>query len=273
MISVAADIAEDFRHVGLAFAFELRKHWRRYRIVLGGLLSLAVPLLFYFVPRFTETPFPATVSLFIGTNLGFVNALVLVTAAFYGGDAISAEVDKRTYLLSYVTPQRRTSAFAGKYLAALLLIVANVTIYYAVTLGEAGAIYGFGSVPAPLTTSYGVACLYSLSALSIAFFFTSFIRSAITSTLLALFTLILVLPIVQAVLYFVSIEPWFVPTYSAGLITQVFGTMSGFGEAATAIGYGTVFTPDFILGLQVLAAWTLVLAPLGAFIAARRELA
>lgn len=265
------DVAEDLHHTLLACRFELLKHWGRYRLLLGALLALGVPSLFYIVPKLAGTGFPVASDLFVGLNLSFAGTLVVITAAYYGGDALSSEIDKRTYLVSYVTPQRRTSLMAGKFLAGLFLMVLDLSLYYGVTVWETVSIYGKGAVPSPMATSFAVACLYALTALAFAFFFSSFLRSAITSTLVSLFALTLILPIVEVVLAVVSVNPWFLPNYAAGLITTVLGYAGALSQAMSSVGYGAGFVPGFATSLGVLAAWALVLLLASAIISSRQE--
>jgi ABC-type transport system involved in multi-copper enzyme maturation permease subunit len=265
------DVMEDVRHTFLAFRFELLKDWGRLRVLLGCLLSLGVPALLYLVPKIAGAAFPSAANLFVATSVSFVGTLVVVTAAYYGGDALSTEIDKRTYLVAYVAPQRRSSLLAGKFLAGLSLIIFNLALYYGVTVWETSAIYGAGALPSSLPTSFAVSCLYAATALSFAFFFSSFLRSAITSTLVSLFTLTLILPIIEVVLTLVSINPWFLPDYSAGLITQVLGYSGALTQAESVAGYASTFAPGFTTSLQVLAGWAMGLLPVSALLSASQE--
>lgn len=271
MTGLCGDITADLRHTVLAFRFELLKHWGRYRALLGALLAVGVPSLFYLVPVLTGSSFPAAADLFVGTNLSFAGTLVVITAAYYGGDALSSEIDKRTYLVVYVAPQRRTSLLAGKFLAGLFMVCLDLALYYAVTVGETATVYGWSAIPSPLATSFGIACLYAATALAFAFLFSSFLRSAITSTLVSLFALTLILPIVEVILTLVSINPWFLPNYSANLITEVIGSAGALSQAESAVGYGASFSPQFTTSLQVLAAWAMALLPASAVISSLQE--
>lgn len=258
----------------LALLFELRKHLRRRRLLIAVALSLAVPALFYAVPAARGTAFAASPDLFAGSNLGFMGLLILICAAFFGGDAISSELDKRTFLVSYVSPQRRMTVFAGKFMAAFIATAAMVMLYYGVIVSESGFIYGWNSMPGPMTTSLGVSLLYAMAALSVTFTFSSVMKSTITSNLLSFFVLMLILPIVSAILSFTGIDPWFVPTYYSSLITQVFGTVSLFGPGEGGGGPPGAFSfvPDFATGLNVLAASAVVLTLLSALITSRRQM-
>jgi ABC-2 type transport system permease protein len=255
--------------------FELRKHVRRRRMLIALLLSTLVPLIFYAVPMALDRDFPSTSSQFARSNLGFVSLLVLISAAFFGGDAISSEVDKRTFLVSYVAPHRRTSMFAGKFLAAFVATAAMASIYYLITLSEIQAVYGLGDVPAALPTSFAVAVLYSLAALSVAFTFSALMKSTITSNLLSFFMLLLVLPIISGVLSIAGVDPWLVPTYYSSLISSVFGGPSDSVGGGGGGGPGAAlasFSPDFHTGLAVVSGWSVALLLFSALVTSWRQM-
>ena len=273
MSTISAAIRKDLRDTWSAVLFELDKHMRRRRLLIALLLALVVPLLFYAVPRAVGVPFAATSTLFAGTNLGFASLLVLISAAFFGGDAISSELDKRTFLVSYVAPQRRTSMFVGKYLAAFFATALVTLFYYGVTFAEMESVYGWGDVPAAFSTSLAVALLYGLGALAVTFTFSSTMRSTITSNMLSFFALLLILPIVSGVLSIAGVNPWFVPTYYASLTTSVFGGTGGFGGGGPGGGGGlSSFSPDFHTGLWVLCVSSIVLLAFSAVVASRRQM-
>lgn len=251
--------------------FELDKHLRRRRILIALLLAILVPLLFYLVPRAAGIGFPANSTLFAGTNLGFASLLVLISAGFFGGDAISSEIDKRTFLVSYVSPQRRTSIFSGKFLAAYLATAGVVALYYAITLAEMGSVYGFADIPAAYTTSFGIALLYAAAALFVAFMFSSLMKSTITSNMLSFVALLFILPIISTVLAVAGVDPWLVPTYYASLITSVFGGVSAFGGPGGGAGF-SAFEADFNTGLVVVTGWTVALLIFSAFVTSRRQM-
>ena len=267
-MSIPAAVAKDMRDTWSAMLFELDKHLRRRRILIALTLAALVPLLFYAVPLALGVAFAATSTTFAGTNLGFANLLVLISAAFFGGDAISSELDKRTFLASYVAPQRRTSMFAGKFLAAFLATALVTTVYYGIIFVEMESIYGWGQVPAAFSTSYAVALLYSCAALSVAFTFSSLMKSTITSNMLSFFMLLLILPIVQTLLSVAGVDPWFVPTYYSQLITSVFGGPSVFRGPGTALS----FQPDFHLGLLVISSASAILLVFSALVTSRRQM-
>src|SRR5208282_4780291 len=99
-------------------------------------------------------------------------------AAFFGGDALSVDFSTGAGYYMLVLPIRRPVLLAGRYAAASLVTLAIVGVYY--LFGAAGAVYFFGAPNVPwglLLESLGVAVLFSLAALSVAFCVSAFVRS------------------------------------------------------------------------------------------------
>ena len=199
--------------------------------------------------------------------------LIIICAAFFGGDAISGEFEKKTALLTFPTPQRKTSIFISKYIAALIGTGIMVSLFYFITTLEIAQIYGVTNIPIDVLKSYLLALLYTFSVLGLTFFFSSFLKGTISSTLLSFFTLFMILPILSTLLMVIDVEPWFIVTYSADLITSIFGRQTFQGPQGHGEGPGfTIYTADFTTGVMVMVVYAVVLFILGIIIANRREM-
>jgi len=263
-----SDLADDLRHVYLSTIFELRKHYRRRRLLVTAMLSLILPVLFYVVPLAFDVSFPDLPESFASRNLGFVVLLITISGALFAGDGISGEFESKTGLLVFPTPQRRNSIFVGKYLAAVFGTWMGVGVYYLVTSVEVAHIYGLGRVSEPLARSLLLAILYSTSVVSLIYFLSSTFRRSITSTLLGFFSLLMILPIVGGVLSFVDVDPWFILTTHGDLITRVFNLGPSVRFAGRSVEY---YTPDFYQGIAVMTAYAVVLLVVALGIANRKE--
>jgi ABC-2 type transport system permease protein len=233
----------------LSVMFELKKHLKRRRLLIIAAIAILVPLLFYI-------SIPDTATQFANTSLNFINILIAITAAMFGGDAISGEFEKKTALMSFPTPQKRVSIMAGKYIAALESTFIMVLLFYGVMTLQMIQLYGTAAIPAELWQSMLIAMLYSTSAVSIVFLYSSFFKRSISATILGFVTLMMILPIISAVLSTTEVEPWFIVTYSAGLISSVVGEggfMMGPGRA-----FGAVFEPSLGTGLIVMFTYTII---------------
>lgn len=255
----------------LSLRFELTKHLRRRRLLIVAALAILMPLVFNLVPMLRDLDFADFADTFAAVVLQFVSILIVISAALFAGDAVSSEFEKKTGLLLFPTTQSRTSIFAGKYIAALLATFLIVAVYYGVTTLEVAIIYGAGEVPARMAQSYGLALLYSASAVSVVFFFSSIMKRTISSTILGFVSLIMVLPIIETVLALVDVEPWFIVTYSAGLITAVLG-VGDLGLGPGGHSPVSIFTPDLYLGIAVMTAYAVILFASSIVAASRKSL-
>ena len=270
MKPIKEDILEDMKNTCLTVSFELKKHFRMKRMVISFALAIGLPLIFYIVPRVWAS-FPDTAEEFANLNLSFVNLLIIISGSLFAGDAVVGEFEEKTGLLLFSTPQRHTTIFIGKYIGALLPTLTVVSIYYFTTSIEIIGIYGFGGISLELFKSFFIALLYTTSAVSLIFFFSSVLKRKITSTLLGFFSLMMILPIVSSVLQFiVEVEPWYILTYTEGLITDVFVGAPPIGGGPG--GQPGQFSPDFYIGIIVMVFYTIVLFFLGVFIANRRRM-
>ncbi len=234
-------------------------------------LTILIPLIFYVIPPAFNIDFAETANEFANTNLGFINLLIIISGAVFAGDAVSGEFEKKTGLSLFPTPQRRTSIFVGKFIAALLATFLVVTLYYIITSLEIIQIYGAGEISIELAKSFLLAMIYATCVVSIIYFFSSILKRTITSTLIGFFLMMMILPIITSVLIFANVDPWFIVTHPAGLITDVLGVASGFQTGPRAVDF-TTFDPDFFVGTSVMVAYTIIFFILSILVANRRSM-
>lgn len=269
MKSMKDDMLEDMKNTCLTVSFELKKHFRMKRMIISFALAIGLPLIFYIVPKIWAS-FPDTAEGFATLNLSFANLLIIISGSLFAGDAVVGEFEEKTGLLLFSTPQRHTTVFVGKYIGALIPTLAVVSIYYLTTSVEIVGIYGTGGLTLELLKSFLVALVYTTSAVSLIFFFSSILKRKITSTLLGFFSLMMILPIIDNVLQFlVEVEPWYILTYHGGLITDVFVGTTTLGGGGPPSGD---FSPDFYSGIAVMVAYTIILFFIGVSIADRRRM-
>jgi len=260
--SIWNDVFETY----LSVNFELVKHLKRRRLPIVAALAVIVPLIFY-------VKVPDTADVFAATVLSFVNILIIVSAAMFAGDAVCGEFEKKTSLLLFPTPQRRSTILAGKYIAALLATFLVVLLYYLTMTLQTAQLYGWGEIPAELGKSFLTALIYSAAAVSVVYFFSALLKRSITSTIVGFLFLMMILQVVAMVLMLVNQEPWFIVTYSANLIRDVLGVSSSlpFGPGEEEHAWALKFSPDFGVGIAVMVAYAIVGFVTGMAIAVRRE--
>lgn len=263
---------DDFKNMCLTIKFELLKHIKRKRILITLILAILIPLIFFAVPPLLGEDYVDTANSFASVNLGFISMLIIISGAIFAGDCISSEFDKKTGLLLFPTPQKKTSIFVGKYIASIIATWFIVSIYYLVTASEITAIYGASGLTVELGQSFLLALLYASSVVSIIFFFSSIMKKPITSTLIGFFFLMMILPITTNVLMAADVDPAFLVTHSADLITDVLGSgpEASFGPGQD-FGLPS-FEPELWNGIAVMSAYTIILFFTGIVMADRRKM-
>ena len=213
---------------------------------------------------------PEAAVTYFSTTTGFANLLLIISGAIFTGDAVSSEFEHKTGLLLFPTPQGRTTIFIGKYVAALAATLGSVLLYYLCNMVFVSLSYGVGAISTEMLQSLGVAVLYGTSVVSVMYFFSSVIKRTISSTLIGFFLLLMIMPILSAVLSLVSIDPWFLLTYNADLISSVLNTVTvSFGPGKDA---GATFSPELYTGLAVMAVYALAGVVAGTAIAIRNRM-
>ena len=128
------------------------------------------------------------------------------------------------------------------------------------------------NIPLEVLESLGISLLYGISVISFMFLLTGFMKRSITAIIAGILSYFMVLPLVSSVLQGIDVEPWFVVTYSAGLITEVLGATgdAGFGPGKHMTVPG--FEPDLGLGILVMAVYSLVLFTLAMTVSLKRTM-
>ena len=263
--TIVEEILEDFRHIRINTSYELRKHMRRKRIFVALFFCIVMPILIYVIPTAFDMAPPDRWEDFAKSLLGFVDIIIIICAAMFIGDCVSGELEKKTALITYTSPQRRTSIFLGKYLAGILLMVLLITVYYLIALAEIHAIYTVGVVEIDFLVSYLLAIVYIFLIGSLAFLFSAVLKRMILSTILIILLQIMILPIFQLIFQLIGREPWFLYSYSSSTIVTIFGQ-----QELTLMDI-TYYVPEYATAVGVMAAYAMTFFLLGMGIALRRQ--
>lgn len=276
MVTFVEDIVSDLKNVYLMFRFEMLKQVKRRRMLMMVILAILLPLIFYVIPPAFDIDYPGDALSFASLNLGFITLLIIISGAIFAGDAITAEFEKKTGLLLFPSPQRGSTIFIGKYIAAVMATFLVVTLYYLITVLGMVQIYGGDSVTEAMGKSYLLALIYSAAVVSIIYFLSAVLKRSITASILGFFLLMMIIPIITSVISLADVDPWWSITHSAGLITDVLGVGSGggFGPGGGPgeEGFGTGFYPDFYVGTAVMVAHAIVFFIAAVIFATRRRM-
>lgn len=266
MVTNRESIKNDVFDTYLSVRFELVKHLKHKRLLIVAALAIIVPLLFYI-------KIPDTAAVFAANGLSFANLLIVISAAMFAGDAVCGEFEKKTSLLLFSTPQSRPAIFVGKYIAALMATFLVVLLYYLTMTLQIGQHYGWGEIPTELGKSFLTALIYSASAVGVVFLFSAILKRSMPATIVGFVSLMMLLPVVSMIVTQLNQEPWFIVTYSAGLITDVLGVSSSFGGApGPGEHFGlSNFKPSFGVGVAVMVVYAVAAFVIGVVLANRKS--
>jgi ABC-2 type transport system permease protein len=266
---------------------------RRFYVMLAIILLitlLVTALVGYYRPvAFLGLPGePASTAVlgFYGAGWGsFVSLVIILSAAFFGGDAISGEFQNRTGYFLVPNPIRRSAIYVGKWIAALVASTIILVVFAAIILAN-GLFYFPGNVPWEFEQSLAFAWVYLVAALSLTFAFSSLFKSSSISILMSVILLLFVFSFVDLLSASVAgIEPWYSITYGAGIVTNILtvpypmhvvtqslgsalgrGTNSSNARFVISNYYATV--PE---GLEILTIYFVAMAVLGLWLFEKKE--
>ncbi len=265
------------QQIRIVTKYELLNYFRSRRffilliidLIISGLLTFLVA---YYRPSSFLSDSLSFYSNWWGTAITFV---VVLSGIFFGGDAISGEFQNKTGYFLVGNPIRRSSIYIGKWFGALIASLIILAAYATITV--ANGIYYFGlSVPYQLGESMVFAFLYLIAVLGFTFFFSSLFKSSSISILvtavLFLFAFSLIQTLVESL---VKIEPWFMITYGASIISNVF--ISPYPTTTTVHIAGdrsptfTMYAASIPEGIAILLVYFAITAVLGLVLFERKE--
>ncbi len=270
------------RQIGTVVKYELLKYLRGRRLLAIVLLTIIISAIFLIVPPAIGSEYPTDPKRFILSMLGFLNILSILSATFFGADAIVSEFESKTGYFLFPNPIRKAAIFAGKFIASALVSVGTIALYYAIAIASVRIIDG--SVPTNTGLSFAYALVYLFAILAVSYLFSAIMRSSVYSLILTFFTFFLILPIVDAVGAVAKFKPYFSITFASGIATyifdipyptdQVFTTTTGpqaAGGAAQTISL-TQYYPDVRLSLIVMGVYFIVAFILSVALMRRRQM-
>jgi ABC-2 type transport system permease protein len=261
--------------------YELLKYLRGRRLLAIVLLTVTISAIFLVVPRAIGAAYPKDPKEFAVDMLSYLGILSILSATFFGADAIVSEYESRTGYFLFPNPIRKTTVFLGKFLASALVSMGAIELYYLIVLVSVRVIDG--SIPANAGLSFAYSLVYLFAILAIAYLFSAIMRSSVYSLVLTFFTFFLVLPIVDVVGSIAKFKPWFSVTFASGISQCIFQnpyptdkewTTTAF--AGPSVGPQALslsrYYPDVRLSLVVMAAYCFVAFLLAIILAQRREM-
>ncbi len=279
MSSIAADGLDvrvsTFSQVQTVAKYSFQNYFRARRFyamlvivaLIGGLLTFAFA---YFRPAgIVQGPALG----FYGAGWGsFVTLIAILSAALFGGDAISSEFQNRTGYFLVPNPVRRSAIYVGKWIAALAASVIILVLYAGIVLLN-GLYYFPGNVPVQFGESIVFAFVFIVAALAFMFAFSALFKSAAISIMMGVILLLIVFNVIDTVATVLAkIEPWYSITYADGIIANVL--MNPFPAHFTPAS-GKFGIPTYVAtipeGLTIMAVYFVVTAIVGLWLFEKKE--
>jgi ABC-2 type transport system permease protein len=269
------------RQIATVTRYELLKYLRGRRLLAIVVLTIIISAIFLIVPPAIGSDYSKDPKEFTVNMLSFLSILAILSATFFGADAIVSEYESKTGYFLFPNPIRKTAIFFGKFIASALVSVGAIGLYYAIAVVSVRVIDG--SIPTNTGLSFIYSLFYLFAILAIAYLLSAVMRSSVYSLVLTFFTFFLILPIVDAVGSIAKFKPWFSVTFASGIsqyifqspypTDKVFNTTAYSGASAGARSFSLVhYYPEIRLSLIVMAVYVVVAFLLAILIAQRREM-
>jgi ABC-2 type transport system permease protein len=253
---------------------------RRFAFVICAVAAIGVietSVLAYYRPA---SIISNSVTFYSGGWGGTIDYLVLFAAVIFGADAIAGEFQNKTGYFLMSLPLRRSTIYAGKYVAALAASITMITLYLVILVLNGVYYFGGSAFPWQLGASFALSIVYLLAVLGSAFLFSSLFKTSTYAVLVVAVLFLIGFSIIQAwVTDLAKIEPWFLISYASGVLGDVFQTPYP-AHATTTVVHGAItkatltvtsYTPTIVEGLVIMAGYFLLSTVLGMLLFEREE--
>ena len=250
--------------------YQFRNYLRSQRFVLMmSIVAVISAILILVVSHFRPAGIIGSSTAFFGTLwTGGVEVLIVFAGVIFGGDAIAGEFQNKTGYFLMGLPVRRTTVYAGKYVAAFAASLVTILVYLAVLMAYGATFFGTGAVSVALFESLALAVLYLSALLGTTFLFSSLFKTSMYGVLvvavLFLFGFTLIVDLIEGL---VGIEPWFIVTYANAIIGYPF---SGVPTHIGRFGGITTYAPTYVEGIAIMVGYFL-LTTIGGLLLFERE--
>jgi ABC-2 type transport system permease protein len=203
-----------------------------------------------------------------------ITIVIVFAVVIFGADAIAGEFQNKTGYFLMGLPIRRTTVYAGKYIAAFVAAVTSVVLFAVILFLNAVFYFGTGAASAAFVESFAISVTYLLAVLGATFLFSSLFKTSVYATLvvavLFLFGFTFLQDLVTAL---VGIEPWFLISYAATTISYPFDPTIPAHAMTGGFGGGsfTVYNPTYLEGILIMVGYFLLTAIAGLLLFEREE--
>ena len=268
-------LPSDVKQIGVVAKYDVLKYLRSQRLL--GILIVEAIVLVAITALLATSNAPKTADKVVGEYAGFASILIVIGATLFGGDAIVSEYQGRTGYLLFPNPIKKISIFAGKFISAVAAMGLILLIYYAVAL-LAGVVMGNGFSTLGLQ-SLGLAMLYGISALAVAFLISSIMKGTAGALILTFALFFFVFNIITSLIGVLGgIKPWFMVDFAGSTLSYI--TTEPYPQDVVVPypipGAGSMdvyyFYPDVAISIAVMIVYAIVALALAYLFFHRREM-
>ncbi len=198
--------------------------------------------------------------------------MVILSAVFFGGDAVAGEFQNKTGYFSLPNPIKRSTIYLGKWLSAFVASSVILAIYAAIAMAN-GAYY-FGSIPTEFLCSLAFSWVYLIAGLGFTFFFSALFKNSSYSILVTAIMFLFIFNIVNvACIQFAQTEPWFMVTYGSEIMGNVLSVP--YPDHIVTYSMGDIerisYNATIPEGLAIMTVWFVITTAVGLLLFERKE--
>jgi ABC-2 type transport system permease protein len=222
--------------------YQFREYLRSRRFVVLAAIVVVIGVILTAVVGYFRGGLVATNLAFYGSFFGGgVDLVIVLSAVFFGGDAIAGEFQNKTGYFLMGLPIRRSTVYLGKFIAAYLASAAMVLLFAAILVANGAYYFGTGLLPWQLGVSVVLALVYLAAVMGATFLFSSLFKTSAYGFVLTAILFLFGFTLIQDLLVdLVKIEPWAVISYANSVIGEVFNSSVNWGITGQAV---TLVTP------------------------------
>jgi ABC-2 type transport system permease protein len=270
----------NFGQTGIVIRYELLKHLRSKRMLILLAITALMGLIIVSLPPMLGDAYPAEAEGFMKLFVGFSQMLVILSAVFFGSDAVISEYKNKTGYALFPQPVSKLSILMGKFIAAMVIGVLAVVLYYVLALMFMMSLYSSFSV-VHLMYSLFFALWFLAGCMAVAFMFSSVLRGVTESAIVTFFFFSMISGVVMMAMMTANTEPYFVLSYigdvTSYIVEDPYPTESQFGfEFQGGDAFGDVSLqaeiPDVGVSAAVIGGYLVGCMAISAYMFNRKEM-
>ena len=259
-----AAFIDDIRQAYVISENEIKKYLRGKKLLIFGILILAVTVLLTVLPYAFGGQYNAStdVEYTFTTNISIILELAVV---LFTATALVSEFEDRTALVLFTKPVKKWVIFVGKLMASFIVMTAFTLIYYAyIAIFE---LIATGSADIGLLTSLAMSILSIIGMSGIAMFMSAIAKKGSTASILTLMIFMFVIGLVAGLIQmYGKIDTWWCVTDAMNGIIAPFTAIPNID-----LVYITWGNMEYLRAAGVMLVWGVVFNAIAYYLFQKRD--